>query len=307
MRRIKIQTHEKHLETIKRIAFATGVDSISIHNVETHRATGETDTKLVFEVETSTPQGRDLVARLIADEFFDPQETTFTVRQGRSIVSRSKIANVTYPLAEPSTDLLEELWQSSHLTLGLTGRIFISGLLIGYGIINQQILVIIGGLLFLPLLPMLLAIGFGSWCRQWKLVLYAARSLAVSIVLLIAGGVFVASLSQPPLRYTDFPSIFVSLLISGIVGVAAGLASIDDAGRRELIGLAAAAQIGIIPVWVGVCVIFGVPTSVEPTTISQRLVSLALSIAAIICTSLAVFVIFKVADRNLNRLDSTRA
>ena len=132
MRRIKIQTHERHLDKIKRIAFAAGIESISIHNVEKHRSTGETETILVFEVETSTPQGRDLVARLIADDFFDPQETTFTVRQGRSIVSRANIANITYPLAEPSTDLLEELWQSSHLTLGLIGRIFIAGLF-GFG------------------------------------------------------------------------------------------------------------------------------------------------------------------------------
>jgi len=109
-------------------------------------------------------------------------------------------------------------------------------------------------------------------------------------------------MTEPPLRYNEFHSILVSLFISAIVGVAAGLASIDDAGRRELIGLAAAAQIGIIPVWVGVCFVFPIPATLGSDAVTNRLASLGLNIAAIILASLVVLVLSKVADRNLSRL-----
>jgi len=36
------------------------------------------------------------------------------------------------------------------------------------------------------------------------------------------------------------------------LGVAAGLATSDDVGRRELFGLAAATQVAILPVWFGI-------------------------------------------------------
>jgi hypothetical protein len=107
-------------------------------------------------------------------------------------------------------------------------------------------------------------------------------STVLSLGLLFVGGVIVASISAPPIRYDDFNSTGVSVIISAAVGVAAALASIDDAGRREMIGLAAASQMAIIPSWLGVCVIFGLPASAGSEEIVRLLGTLAASFATIV-------------------------
>ena len=71
--------------------------------------------------------------------------------------------------------------------LGHIGRVLIAGLLTGYGLIGQHILIIIAGLLFLPLLPMLLAMGFGITGGRWRLALYGLAAYVLLIALIVAG------------------------------------------------------------------------------------------------------------------------
>jgi hypothetical protein len=44
-----------------------------------------------------------------------------------------------------------------------------------------------------------------------------------------------------------------------VIGVAAGLSTADDAGRRYLIGVVAAVQFAIFPVWLGAASVIGLP------------------------------------------------
>ncbi len=261
MRLVKVSAPEANAEQIKQTAFAVGIESVSLQTAEQHTAAGSRETTAVINVQTSTPKARRFIERVIGADFFDPDKVSIAVRQPRSIVSGDSVRGVTVPLEEPGTDLFEELWQFSHITYGLVGRVLIAGGLLGYGLVGQRTLLIVGGLLFLPLLPMTLAIGFGSIAGQWRLVLQGSGALLVSMVLLGLGGAISALLSEPPIRFDEFPPFWASLLISTIVGAAAGLAAIDDVGRRELIGLAAAAQIGIFPAWLGACLVLGPPTS----------------------------------------------
>ena len=83
----------------------------------------------------------------------------------------------------------------------------------------------------------------------------------------------------------------VSFLISLAVGTAAALSTIDDVARRELIGLAATSQVAIIPVWLGVCAIFGFPETTTRDEIVRHYLSLVINIATIVVTSLAVYII----------------
>jgi hypothetical protein len=46
-------------------------------------------------------------------------------------------------MPEPSVDLMEELWQFSHITYGLIGRVLISAGLLAYGLIEQKLLLMI--------------------------------------------------------------------------------------------------------------------------------------------------------------------
>jgi hypothetical protein len=148
----------------------------------------------------------------------------------------------------------------------------------------------IAGLLFLPLLPLLLSIGFGTWTRKWKLVSQAAISFAVAIGLLIFAGLLVGTLSEPPVKYDEFSSLTVSFLISLAVGTAAGLSTIDDVARRELIGLAASSQIALIPAWMGVCMVLGFPATTGSSEISDHVLSVLINIVTIIVSSVTVYI-----------------
>src|SRR5205823_13583824 len=57
----------------------------------------------------------------------------------------------------------------------------------------------------------------------------------------------------------EFKSPLVSLGIGCVIGAAAGLSSADDAGRRYLIGVAAAVQFAVIPAWFGILCVLGLP------------------------------------------------
>jgi hypothetical protein len=226
------------------------------------------------------------------------------MREPRSIICEQDFSELTVPLVEPVTDIFQELFQFSHLTFGFAGRTFLAGCLLAYGLIQQQILLIVAGLLFLPILPLLLSIGFGVWTKKWKLAGQGSLSFVTVSLVLILGGVLVAALSHPPLRYNDFNSPLVSVLISAAVGIAAGLSTIDDVGRRELIGLAASSQLAVIPSWLGICLVFGFPETTGQNEIYQRLGSFFLNAGTIIVMALAVYILTCGANASFNKLRS---
>jgi len=162
MRLVKIHAPAGRGKNVMQIAFSSGIHKVSLYNSTCHNADGTIKNQDVVDIETSTPKAKLFVDELLKADFFDKNEFSLTLRQPRSIFSDEGLGEITRPLAEPSTDLLEELWQFSHLTYGLAIRVFIAACLLAYGLIQQQILLIIGGLLFLPLLPILLAIGFAQ-------------------------------------------------------------------------------------------------------------------------------------------------
>ncbi len=283
----------------RRLLFQLASNKYSIQTAKTHRASGEPQTKDVVDVETSTPKAKHFIDALLAADFYNSEEFSVAIRQPRSIISGDSFRELTKPLVVPATDIFEELWQFSHITVGFVGRNFIAACLLAYGLINQQILLMIAGLLFLQLLPLLLAIGFGAWTRTWKLVGQSASAFFVAVILLILGGVSVAALSNPPLKYDEFNTMLVGFLISLAVGIAAGLANSDDVGRREFLGLAATAQIAIIPVWFGICFVFGFPTTTNQNEITTRALGFGLNILTIIVASLATYILLGATNRRL--------
>jgi hypothetical protein len=190
-------------------------------------------------------------------------------------------------MVEPATDLFQELWQFSQISYGFVGRILIGAMLLSYGLNEYQLLFMIAGLLFIPLLPLMLSLGFGIWTRQWRLAIQGALALIIALLLLTAGGALVALLTNPPVRFSEFSSLATSTLISLAVGVAAALATADDVGRREMIGLAATAQVAIVPAWIGLGLIHGFPLSASHP--AARLGGLLLSIVAISLASLITY------------------
>ena len=174
----------------------------------------------------------------------------------------------------PGTDVLQDLYQFSHLTWDLVGRVFLAGCLLAYGLLNQNLLLMIAGMMFIPLLPVLSAIGLGAWLGHRRLAMRAVVVLTATCGLFFGGGVLIGVIGSPPVRYTDFPALSTGVLISTAVGVASALANTDDVGRRELIGLAATSQIAIVPAWLGLCVVLGLPATGPSDTVEKRLLSL---------------------------------
>jgi hypothetical protein len=303
MRLIKVSAPAGMGEKVAQTAFSAGIEKVSLYKTESLQATGARETKDTVDIETSTPLGKRFVDALLDADFYDKENFSLAVRQPRAIVSSEKLEKLTVPLVEPATDMLEELWQFSHVTLGFVGRILIASCLLAYGLIQQQILLIIAGLLFLPLLPTLLAVSFGVLTKNFRLAGKGLLAFAIAVVLLIAGGAAIAAFNSPPLKYSEFNSLPVGALISLAVGVAGALASFDDVGRRELIGLAATAQIAIVPVWFGISFVFGFSPLDAANEITTRAVSFFLNVLIIIVAALATYFLFGIKSRRALKSD----
>jgi len=300
MRSVNISAPQGKGSDVAQIAFETGIDEVSISQAESRGKNGEIKAKESIDIETSTPKASRFIEKLLTSDFYNADEFSINIRQPRSIISKESVRELTKPFVEPATDVLEELWQFNHITTSFIIRNFIAAAFIAYGMIQQQMLLIIAGLLFLPLLPILLSISFGALTKQWKLVGQAALAFLVTIVLLVLGGALIAAISSPPLRYNEFNSLAVGFLISLAVGIGAGFATTDDVGRRELLGLAATAQIVLIPVWFGISLVFGFSPT-ESSHISERALAFVINFATIIIVALVTYAVLRFKRNSFER------
>lgn len=290
MRLIKVSAPEGKAQQIADIAFSAGIQSVSVRQEKELSSEGKQETKDAVDMQISTPQAKRFLDALTAATFFNSQDYSVSVRQPRSIVSSENIRELTRPLAIPAIDLYQELWQFSQITIGFIGRFIIGAALLAYGLIQQNTLLIIAGLLFLPILPTLLSISLSLLTGKLKLAGQGLLAFLTATVLLFLTGVAVASFTSPPIKYDEFNPLYVGALISLAVGIAGSLANTDDAGRRELIGLAATAQIAIIPVWFGIKTIFGFsPVEDGQNELLMRAVSFPLNAAIIVVASLITY------------------
>jgi len=124
--------------------------------------------------------------------------------------------------------------------------------------------------------------SLGARCRRytadWKFAAQSAAALAVSLIVSVLAGITLAAILGGPLQFDGFKNPVLSLVLSLVIGAAAGLSTADDAGRRYLIGVAAAAQSCVFPVWVGFALVLGFP---DPGTTAARLLTLPLNVCPI--------------------------
>src|SRR5207248_7777306 len=153
-----------------------------------------------------------------------------------------------------------------------------AAILLAYGMFENSAISIVVAALFLPFLSEVLAVSFGLWVGDRDLAGKGLTALGLSTVICVASGAAVALLYGGPLAFSDFKPPLVSFGISCLIGLAAGLATADDAGRRYLIGVAAAVQYAVFPVWFGVCLIQGFP---EASLTRQRIGTFALNVVTI--------------------------
>lgn len=275
MHEIRATVPEEQAEEAARLAHAAGIERVAMTGVYIH---GPSLRRQVVSVETSTPKARAFIEALLASPAIRAGDCTLTSRELRAIVDNADVAELTKPMSEPFPDVIQDLWQLSHITASYVGRAAAGGVLLATGIIDNNPVAIVVAALFLPFLAEVLAVSFGLYSRDRRLILRGIGALAASAALAFLGGIVVASLAGGPIHFADFKTPLASFAISAVIGVTAGLSNADDTGRRYLIGVAAAVQLAIFPAWLGAATILGLPSM---DILEQRLLSFAVNLVTI--------------------------
>jgi hypothetical protein len=105
-------------------------------------------------------------------------------------------------------------------------------------------------------------------------------------LLIVAAAVGVAMVVEPPMMFDKFPPILAGVFFSLAVGVAAALATADDVGHRQLVGIAAASQLALIPAWLGISLVHGFDESVGERLFAFGVNAIALALGAMVVYSL---------------------
>ena len=123
-----------------------------------------------------------------------------------------------------------------------------------------------------------------------------AVALFVTIAILIGASAAVGALVGAPIKFDDFLPPAAAACISVGIGLAGALASLDDVGKREFIGLATAAQVGLVPAWLGLTIVRGFDTMQ-----GSRLLSYVGNLVIIVATSATVYATVRYRRRRKGR------
>lgn len=296
MRLVKVNAPQGQGAVIAQMALDLGILNATVYEVQVYSKERGKYFQDVIEVKTSSPEAKEFIEKLMEAPFFNPDDYAISVRYPRSIVSSEKTRRVTMPFVVPPIDIYEELWEFSHITYSFVGRAFAAAMLLSYGMIHYKLLIMISGLLFFPYIQEVLAVAFGICTREWKLTLQGILALAAATSVIILAAALCALLTHPPLQYQEFSPILTGFLIAIVIGSAAGLASADNTGKRELIGLTISAQTAIFAAWFGISLVYGFP---EMGKTMEHIASFFVNIITITVTASITYYLMNVRGRGI--------
>jgi hypothetical protein len=305
MKLIKLKVPEGKGAQVARIALEAGISQVGVYPQDVHTKGGKVERREVVDIETATPLAKRFMDALTASPVYDARTMGYSLRDARAIVSsKDDVSRITVPVAEPAVDVYETLWPFSHITPSFVGRVVVAALLLSYGLVHDRTLSIAAGLLFMPALPVLLGIAFGGVTASWKLAGRAALAMAAALALTVATGYVVGTMaSGSQIEFKDFTPMMPSLALSVAIGIAGALATTDDVGWRELIGLATASQFSLIPAWFGAALAKGFGEGGTPAAV-QRLESFGLNTVAMVLVAGAVYAALRMRREALAHTDS---
>jgi len=293
MHEIRVTVPQGRAKDVAELALKAGIAQACVYPVF---AFGPDLPKEVVSAETSTPLAKKFVDTVLTSSWFDPVECSVSSRQLRAIVTGAHPYEITQPMLEPPINVFEDLWQLSHVTISYFARAFAGAILLAYGMLQNDPITIVIAALFLPFLSQVLAISFGAWAGDSALAWQGAKALLVSTVLSVLAGVLVTLLHGPPMLFHNFGTPLWSFLLSLAIGITAGIITADDAGRRYLIGVAAAVSYGIYPVWFGFCLVKGFP---ETATVLSRLAMFGINVGAITVFALIGYLLLDIKRKDV--------
>lgn len=293
MHEIRVTVPEGRGKDVAEIALQTGIKEVSLYPVYAY---GPNCTKETVSAQTSTPKAKKFADLVLSSAWFDSQECTVSSRELRALVTNGHPYEITQPMLEPPIDVFEDLWQLNHVTISYIARALSGAILLAYGMLENNPITIVIAALFLPFLSQTLALSFGTWAGDLQLALQGLKTLAVSIVASVLAGVLVTLLHGPPMLFHSFGSPLLSFTMSVVIGITAGIITADDAGRRYLIGVAAAVQYGIFPVWFGFCLVKGFP---DASTTTSRLATFAINVVTITFFALIGYLLLDIKRKDV--------
>src|SRR5215213_6837680 len=101
MRLIMVSAPAGSGDNVAQLAFSAGIETVSRRQVESQHADGKIEQKDVVDLEASTPKGKRFIDALLAADFYQQEDFTISIRQPRSIISRTGVRELTEPLVEP--------------------------------------------------------------------------------------------------------------------------------------------------------------------------------------------------------------
>jgi hypothetical protein len=275
-----------------RLARVAGIERVAVIDVYVY---GPDARRQTLSVETSTPKAQAFVEAFLKSPLLSNADCTLTSREVRAVLDDESTSSVTQPMSEPFPDVIQDLWQLSHVTPSYIGRAAAGAILLADGIIQANPVAIVVAALFLPFLAQVLAVSFGVWNRDGQMIRQGLRALTWSTILALVAGIVTASIEGGPIRFEGFRNPLSSLILSAVIGVTAGLSNGDDAGRRYLIGVAAAVQFAIFPVWLGAALVLGLPPA---SIVGLRLLSFLINFGTISGTAVLAYAVLHLGRGN---------
>ena len=123
MRSVQVNVSPEVCETIVDLAHRSRIAVVNVINTDAIHRDGMREERVAISFEASTPDAKKFVDTLLASEIFDPERVWVDVRERRAIVNHETLSRITYPWVMPPTDIVEDLYQFSHVTVGLIGRV----------------------------------------------------------------------------------------------------------------------------------------------------------------------------------------
>jgi hypothetical protein len=203
MHEIRATLPLEHVEKATRLARVAGIDRVTVSDVYLHGSDARCQ---VVSVETSTPKARAFFEAFLGSAELRGADYSLTSREVRAIVNAEDLAALTRPMSEPFPDVIQDLWQLSHLSASYVARAAAGAILLATGILDDNAVAIVVAALFLPFLAEVLAVSFGLWSRDRRLILRGLRVIAVSTALAFAAGALVAVVHGGPIHFTAFKS-----------------------------------------------------------------------------------------------------
>src|ERR1051326_2918370 len=135
MHEIRATVVPEQTDEAVRLAREAGIERINVADIFVY---GPDARRQVVSVETSTPKARAFVEAILASPALAGSDVSLTSRELRAIINGGDLAELTRRMSEPFPDVIQDLWQLSHVSPSYVGRAAAGGILLAAGLMRSE-------------------------------------------------------------------------------------------------------------------------------------------------------------------------